>query len=307
MARERLRDREQRRQRARVEVPRGVTRAQRSVRQLIAQLSEPERRAVEQALQRLERARDRETQALRDELQLYRTLATVGTTTAVFAHESGKPATHIEKMAESIERRGRRELGDQYQQALDRPVQSVLRWARRLRSFAELPLRLLQHEKRRSGRVDIHHVIEDVVGSFEPFLAERKVATSLQLFDGEPILRGSAAAVEGILTNLITNAVNAFAQDDRPSPKPRSIMIRTELSGTRLLLHVLDNGPGISGLKVSDVWLPGRTTMPGGTGLGLTIVRDTVGDLGGEVHAVAQGEIGGAEFIIELPVIGVAK
>lgn len=67
---------------------------------------------------------------------------------------------------------------------------------------------------------------------------------------------------------------------------------------------MLDNGPGIRGINVSDIWLPGETTYPNGTGLGLTIVRDTVQDLGGSVDAVGQGELGGAEIIIQLPILG---
>ena len=69
-------------------------------------------------------------------------------------------------------------------------------------------------------------------------------------------------------------------------------------------MRVLDNGPGIRHLTLDEIWLPGRTTVAGGTGLGLTIVRDSVTDLGGSVRAVASGELGGAEFIIELPVAG---
>ena len=69
-------------------------------------------------------------------------------------------------------------------------------------------------------------------------------------------------------------------------------------------LRVLDNGPGIVGISKDDIWLPGETTRKNGTGLGLTIVRDTVSDLSGRVDAVERGEIGGAEIIVELPIIG---
>ncbi len=51
--------------------------------------------------------------------------------------------------------------------------------------------------------------------------------------------------------------------------------------------------------------LPGQTTRPNGTGLGLTIIKDAVVDLGWNVQAVEQGELGGAEFIVELPILGV--
>ena len=63
----------------------------------------------------------------------------------------------------------------------------------------------------------------------------------------------------------------------------------------------MDNGPGIEGISVEDVWLPGKTTTEKGTGLGLTIVRDVVLDLNGSVDAVAHGELGGGKFIVTLP------
>jgi hypothetical protein len=34
-------------------------------------------------------------------------------------------------------------------------------------------------------------------------------------------------------------------------------------------------------------------------------VHDTVKDLGGDVNAVAHGDLGGATFLVELPILGV--
>jgi C4-dicarboxylate-specific signal transduction histidine kinase len=71
-----------------------------------------------------------------------------------------------------------------------------------------------------------------------------------------------------------------------------------------LPIRVLDNGPGIEGISTKDIWLPGQTTAANGTGLGLTIVRDAVIDMGGTVAAERKGALGGAEIIISLPTIG---
>jgi len=85
----------------------------------------------------------------------------------------------------------------------------------------------------------------------------------------------------------------------------REIGIKTVVQENILILNVSDNGPGIKDIAVKDIWLPGHTTNPNGTGLGLTIVRDAVYDLGEKVRAVPNGELGGAEIIVELPLIGV--
>ena len=74
-----------------------------------------------------------------------------------------------------------------------------------------------------------------------------------------------------------------------------------------MLLRVLDNGPAIDGLSINDIWLPGQSTTPEGTGLGLTIAKDAVTELGGTIEAKARGELGGAEFIVELPLLEASK
>jgi C4-dicarboxylate-specific signal transduction histidine kinase len=83
----------------------------------------------------------------------------------------------------------------------------------------------------------------------------------------------------------------------------RTVRIETLRRGNTLRLTFADSGPGIRTLTVDEVWLPGRTTRELGTGLGLTIVRDIVRDLRGNVEARAKGELGGAEFVIELPCV----
>jgi len=137
---------------------------------------------------------------------------------------------------------------------------------------------------------------------FEPFLSDARINVRLELMDPAPVVQASVASIEAILANLLTNAVHAFESEDMHSDL-RDVVIRTELSGgDRLLLRLLDTGPGITHLSVDDIWLPGQSSRPGGTGLGLTIVRDTVSDLGGAVRALPHGELGGAEFVVELPV-----
>jgi signal transduction histidine kinase len=56
-------------------------------------------------------------------------------------------------------------------------------------------------------------------------------------------------------------------------------------------------------MDLEEIWLPGRSSREQGTGLGLTIVRDSVVDMGGTVEAQARGPLGGATFEVRLPVI----
>ena len=304
MARQRLAERETRKRKNKTGASSGVTRAQNKLRKEVGALPPEHRSGVSQAVQGLETVRQRQEVILREDLQLYRTLASLGTTIAVFAHEAAKPVGQIKSMAQSIGRRGKRELGPSYRTVLETPVSIVLKSARALESYASFPLALLRREKRRFGEVDINSVALDVIDLFQPFLEDSKITCEVRLSEGRLRVWGSVAALESILSNLITNAVNAFTQQQQAQLE-RTILVTTQVSENSLLISVKDNGPGIVELPVEEIWLPGRTSIPGGTGLGLTIVKDAVTDLGGDVHAIANGELGGAEIVVTLPLMGV--
>jgi C4-dicarboxylate-specific signal transduction histidine kinase len=180
--------------------------------------------------------------------------------------------------------------------------------AESLLAFSKVTLGLLQHEKRRRGTVSVHSSVRDTVSLLEPYIELRQVKIHLDLDAENDGVLASRAAIESIVTNLLINALKAF---EKRQPGDRQISIRTSNVTERgkkdrpfVQLSMLDNGPGIIGLSVQDIWLPGKTTTDEGTGLGLTIVKDVTTELGGRVKAVAKGELGGAEFLIHLPVRG---
>ena len=267
----------------------------------VADLPPNVRPKLEKALARYQDAVGQQLRTAEDDLQLYRTLSTVGTTTAVFAHETLRPVALIEQMAASLEKRIRRDLPQHYEDRYAKPLSLVMKSASSLRTFAELPLRLLQKQKRRAAVVDVNRVIADLLTLFQPYLDEAAVDVETQFSDQPAEVLSTVAAIEAILSNLIANAVYFFGQSAPHAARDRRLVIRTAIYRRSVTLSVLDSGPGVGGIDVDDVWLPGRTTREGGTGLGLTIVRDITSDLRGSASAVANGELGGAEFHVELP------
>jgi signal transduction histidine kinase len=302
MARERLKVSEKKRNENKKDNLKNAEEIRTKIGQEIAALEHPKKSRIQSLIQDYEKIKERETQILQEDVQLYRSLATAGTTAAVFAHESGKPVSIIERAAKRIETQGHKFLGEQYVKTLSQPVGMLYKAANSLKSFAKFPLHLLKRTKRRSSTVDVHAVITEVIELFKPFLEESKIDVKTVLTNGTPLVSGSIALFEAMLVNLITNSINAFNSKDAPR-QDRQIIIYTELTTTHLKFRSLDNGPGIKGLDLDEVWLPGRTTTPGGTGLGLTIVKDSVVDLGGQIWAIANCELGGAEFIVNLPLL----
>ena len=150
------------------------------------------------------------------------------------------------------------------------------------------------------------NIVTEIIALLQPYLTLRHVSVEFDFTADSVFTWGSRAAYEAILTNLINNSLRAFARQSSPPDKEdipgiRQIVFRTRRAGSRLFLTVEDNGPGIVGISIEDVWLPGKTTTEEGTGLGLTIVRDAVADLGGNITADAHGALGGARFNLEFP------
>ncbi|MFB2920257.1 MULTISPECIES: sensor histidine kinase [Aerosakkonema] len=304
MAKERLKVTEMQREKVKKQVPRDITEAKARIEEVIeAEVPQESRSKVRGAIQQYETVTERESKVLREDLQLYRSLATAGTTAAVFAHESGKPVDLIKKAAKRIEKMGKKFLAEKYDEYLGEPVAMLYEISKSLLRFSNFPLHLLKREKRRAGVVDVHSVIDGVVALFQSFFDDGKIEVIQDRVDAKPCIYGSNALLEAIITNLLTNAINAFNVEGGRI-KERQIIIRTETEGNHLKIKVLDNGLGINNIELDEIWLPGKTTREGGTGLGLTIVKDSVTDLGGMVKAITKGELGGAEFIVELTMIG---
>ena len=302
MAGRRLEEAERRRRHARKVAHKRSTNAKRSVEAAIASTPREARAKIEKALAAYEASSNREVDLLKKEVQLYRTLSTAGITAATFAHEStANPLKIISQSVTAIDRRAKEHLGENYGKKFKRPIDSIRRAMSSLTVLSVATLSLLDHEKRRTSRIDLHGLVKDVLRTYRPFFKGRDVKVVTSFASGEPFLRGQPASVESIITNLLNNSIAAF---EDAAIQLRVIDISTQILSNLWSLSVIDSGPGITGIRKSDIWLPGRTTRKHGTGLGLTIVRDAVNDLGGQVHAIDKGPRGGAVITLHLPIIG---
>lgn len=302
MAKRRQAEAEDRRKRDRAAAKKANERSRATLARAIESTGEANKPELRRAFERYEATTTKEIDRLRQEVQLYRTLSTAGITAATFAHESaGSPLKIMTLNMDTVERRGSREFGDRFTSLLAQPLAGMRRAIKSVAVLGSVTLRLIEADKRRQRRVDLHAVISDVIKTFEPFFEQREVHVDSSPGPGQPFLRTSEAAVESILTNLLSNSLIAFEDVivDR-----REISIATNVENGTVILDVADNGPGISTSTMSDLWLPGYTTRVHGTGLGLTIVHDAISDMGGKIEVLRSGRLSGAEFIISLPILG---
>lgn len=108
-----------------------------------------------------------------------------------------------------------------------------------------------------------------------------------------------ARLVQQALQNLYANAVQAMGEEGG------TLFVRARAAGPagrpdRLRVVVRDTGCGLGADEVARIFQPFYTTRPGGTGLGLPLVRRIVEAHGGHVHVVsAPGR--GTSVVIDLP------
>ena len=99
-----------------------------------------------------------------------------------------------------------------------------------------------------------------------------------------------------VLLNLLLNAIQVL-------PNGGKIVITITSVIDYVLIVVADNGPGIPAERRHQVFDPFFTQRAGGVGLGLAVVRQIVLAHQGKI-SVHQSELGGAEFRLQIPILG---
>jgi signal transduction histidine kinase len=107
-------------------------------------------------------------------------------------------------------------------------------------------------------------------------------------------VHGAQGPVELAVSNLVRNALEA-------SPPETKVFVEVVAESDMALVRVRDAGPGVPDEVADRVFEPFFTTKDkrGGTGLGLSMTRDMIAQLGGEVDLENAPE-GGALATIKL-------
>jgi signal transduction histidine kinase len=117
--------------------------------------------------------------------------------------------------------------------------------------------------------------------------------------EGDTQVIGSVGRLSQVFVNLLVNAAHAIGSE---AAAEGNILVVARRDGTRIIVEVSDNGPGIRHEVIGRVFEPFFSTKgPGeGTGLGLFLSRDIVRRHGGELR-VRSTPGRGATFIVDLP------
>ncbi len=140
-------------------------------------------------------------------------------------------------------------------------------------------------------RVSVPALLQHALELVEADLKARGIEMRVRLEQGLPPVRGGAQLEQAFL-NLLLNARDAV--HGRPEKR---IEVSAWREGDSVLVEVADTGPGVPDEFRSRIFDPFFTTKPPGegTGLGLSVSRTVITEMGGELVLVStEGE--GARF-----------
>lgn len=137
----------------------------------------------------------------------------------------------------------------------------------------------------------IHRVLDELIGEYS---SSRSGIRFQKSYDEAISCCGNRDRIQRAFSNIIKNAVEAMRGEGE-------IAIRTSTEDHLGVIAISDQGPGIDPEKLIQVLRGGYSEgKKEGHGIGMTVVRETIGEHGGKLEADSQ--IGsGTTFFVKLP------
>jgi signal transduction histidine kinase len=147
--------------------------------------------------------------------------------------------------------------------------------------------------------IDVVAEARSVVAEFLPLAEPRGVRIEVRATSA-PIVALQGGAVRQVLLNLLDNAV-------KYGPDRQAIVVQIDGIGTRgARITVQDDGPGVTATERERIWQPfergsaASARAAGGSGIGLTVVREIAERHGGGTRVEPRSGPG-ACFVVEFP------
>lgn len=240
-----------------------------------------------------ERTRQLKQAQLEKMLQVYQ-MAEFGKVSSGLLHDMMAPLTSV-----SI---NLKELNQTERSAL---VQQAVEGVKKIEGFIQAARRQVQRQEE-TRYFSAAEELKDAVKLLTPYGKENKVKLTCKLQpDKETELYGNVLKFHQILTNLITNAVDAYGSATAYSPG-REVRLRLKVHPAALHLYVHNWGEVIPPKHSGRVFEPFYTTKASdkGTGIGLSITKNIIeNDFGGSIDFTSS-KTHGTEFHVTFPLKG---
>jgi PAS domain S-box-containing protein len=218
-------------------------------------------------------------------------MAAIGQLISGVAHELNNPLTAILGYSQLLaSSEFVNERGAEY-------IQKVYKQARRTHRIVSNLLSFARQQKPQRMAINVNQVLEDTIGLRDYDLRVNNIEVHREFASHLPLLFADTHQLQQVFLNILNNSVDAILErSDRGE-----IWVRTEHVGQRVVVEIVDSGPGVQ--DPHRVFDPFYTTKPvgKGTGLGLSICYGIVTEHGGEI-SVQNVLPRGAAFVLMFPI-----
>ena len=231
------------------------------------------RTALREMAQVLERARAQEIEAER--LRAFRETA------RRVAHEMRNPLTPIRLAIAQLSR----SVGPEHREAIDvlaTESDRLEQLAREFTEFGRLP-------EGPAAPVDFTELLAELSRTTLPATMKAR----LELDPNTPVLMGHYDPLRRAFSNILRNAAEACEEQGELE------IVATPENGNGVRIEIRDHGPGVPADMAGRIFDPYYTGKPGGTGLGLAMVKQTIEMHGGSIE-LATTPGGGATFVVRM-------
>lgn len=233
---------------------------------------------------------------------IYRGLATVGISTAVFGHEIQSSVTSLVNTTHFI-KEYLNSTPPEIKKAKER-VEKIIKLANSISNWGKYALTRIKKDKRQRRKEDVKEIVARTVNDLIPPFETAQIEIRQNLEDVSGVV--FPMDVEAVLINLLTNSYNACLQETRKRIIRIELEEKWEDEKRGFELTVADTGPGVANEFQERIWTPLFSTKSegqrnSGTGLGLSIIDSIVKDLAGKRTQDSDPELKGARFKIWLP------
>jgi signal transduction histidine kinase len=217
---------------------------------------------------------------------------------AGLAHEIRNPLHSIGINAGVVETYVHRPPDDRTRRAMSESLRSVQDETRRLGDLLNNYLGMVRPDQGPQA-VDLRDLARKVVQLLGSTASSGGVHLILGGEESLPLVQGTSDRLQQAILNLALNGIQA-------TPRGGEVRIETAHAGDHVEVRVSDTGPGVPEDLRDRLFGIRVTTKPGGSGLGLPLVRLIAESHGGSIrYEPCEGERG-ARFTLSLPVVRAA-
>ena len=221
-------------------------------------------------------------------------MASLGRVAAGIAHEIRNPLSGINIYLNTLKKLHHQNGSEEKVKQILAQIQSA---SHKIESVIRRVMDFAKPGEPRLALIDLNQPITEALNLSAVTLRKSGVELERVLAGGLPPCKADTALIEEMALNILNNAAEAMKKMEAG----KKIVVTSTVEGESIVIMISDSGPGILPDVKDKIFDPYFTTKSDGTGIGLSLSHRIVTDHGGSL-TVANSDLGGAEFRIEIPI-----